>query len=172
MKFNLKMIHGLSIVFLMLPLSVLAADVNTEPTSTVKPSAVISHDPMSSNYLIQLVIGLIVVLLCIVALAWFAKKMNRYRFLADDSLKIIGGLSMGARERVVLLQVGEDQLLLGVSAGQINTLHVLGTPIETAASNPDKSIGKSFSDKLKTMMTDANAMKIKQQADQAKKNKQ
>jgi len=153
----------------MLPLRVFASEENTDVLDSLNTSAALSADPMSGSYLLQMVIGLFVVLLCIIALAWFAKKINRFRFIADDSLKIIGGLSMGSRERVVLLQVGGNQLLIGVSPGRINTLHVLDTPIETTIeiteSKSDESLGQSFSNKLKTMMADSNNNKHSKKAE-------
>lgn len=118
-------------------------------------SKIIKSDPMSGSYLLQLVLGLIVVVLCIIALAWFAKKMNNFQSLTDDSLKIVSAINMGARERIVLLQVGEEQLLVGVSPGRINKLHVLDKPIESTVSNLDGTAGKGFSDKFKKMMADA-----------------
>ena len=36
---------------------------------------------------------------------------------------------MGARERVVLIQVGKQQMLLGVAPGRVQTLHVLDEPL-------------------------------------------
>ena len=58
---------------------------------------------------------------------------------AAGSLRVLGGLSMGTRERVVLIQVGETQLLLGVAPGRVQTLHVLEEPIPTSeASKPGK----------------------------------
>lgn len=78
------------------------------------------------DYLLQLMTGLIIVIACIVVLAWFARRMNNLQSSHDGNLQILGGLSMGARERIVLIQVGEQQLLLGVAPGRINTLHVLG----------------------------------------------
>ena len=84
------------------------------------------------------------------------KKMNRFQAVTDESLKILGGISMGSRERVVLLQVGEEQLLIGVSPGRINTLHVLETPIENSAAGVSHVKGGAFSEKFKTLMTEAN----------------
>jgi flagellar protein FliO/FliZ len=124
-------------------------------------SPVIKTDPMSSSYIMQLILGLLVVVLCILALAWFAKKMNRFQSVTDGSFKIIGGISMGARERVVLLQVGEEQLLVGVSPGRINMLHALNNPVETTDDSSDGSRGKGFSEKLKTIMDDANKASAK-----------
>jgi flagellar protein FliO/FliZ len=125
-------------------------------TTQLIKSDIMKSDPMSGSYLMQLILGLFVVVLCIVALAWFAKKMNRFHSVANDSLKIISGISMGARERIVLLQVGDEQLLVGVSPGRINKLHVLSAEI-TASNEASSDIesNKSFSDKLKTMMADA-----------------
>ena len=119
------------------------------------PTPVIKSDPMSGSYLMQLVLGLIVVVLCIIALAWFARKMNSFQSLADDSLKIISTISMGTRERIVLLQVGEEQILVGVSPGQINKLHVLNKPIEKMVGSQGGATGKGFSGKFKSMMADA-----------------
>lgn len=164
MKFYSQLFYYLNVIFLMLPFPVFALQDNTaSPVTTTPPltTDTLSADPMSGSYLMQLVIGLFIVVLCILVLAWFAKKMNRFHSLADGSLKVIGGLSMGSRERVVLLQVGEEQLLLGISPGRINTLHVLDTPLEVMGQRGDGESGNSFLDKLKTTMADANNASIK-----------
>lgn len=159
-----------SLSVLILPAQLIAAE---EKTATVAKAAstlssnTLNGDPMSGSYLVQLVVGLFIVLLCIVVLAWFAKKMKHFNPLADGSLKVIGGLSMGSRERVALLQVGEQQLLIGISPGRINTLHVLETPIEMAAkpdadSHTGNASGNNFLDKFKTVMADANSTANKQ----------
>ena len=96
----------------------------------------------------QLVLGLIIVLLCIVALAWLAKRFNRLQSTPDGSLQVLGGMSMGARERIVLVQVGTKQLLLGVAPGQINTLHVLDEPLEAVSDVHPGMHGKGFCRKI------------------------
>lgn len=119
-------------------------------------SGPMKSDPMSGSYLMQLIFGLLVVVLCIVALAWLTKKMNRFHSVTNDSIKVISGISMGAREKIVLLQVGEEQLLLGVSPGRINKLHVLNTTTSSPdGKSSDAERNQGFSDKLKTMMADA-----------------
>ena len=166
MKFSSRTFFSLNAFLLMLPFQLFAAeDIAQESVKAAKVLTAdsLNNDPMSGGYLLQLVFGLLVVVLCIVVLAWFAKKMNRFNTLADGSLKVIGGLSMGSRERVVLLQVGEEQLLLGVSPGKISTLHVLGTPLEVNGSQTDNNTGDSFFDKLKTTMADANRASINKQ---------
>ena len=44
----------------------------------------------------------------------------------------MGGISLGGKERIVLVQVGEQQLLVGVAPGSLRTLHVLDQPLEGA----------------------------------------
>lgn len=159
MKFYINRKIWLLVIFMMLPFHVFAAVEKNDAEASRSASTALSADPMSSSYLIQLIAGLFVVLISIVVLAWIAKKVNRFRFIADDSLKIIGGLSMGARERVVLMQVGDSQLLIGIAPGRINTLHVLDTPIRTTDMQSGESSGRTFSNKLKAMMVDASSSK-------------
>jgi len=133
-------------LFLLVPFQVLSAEENL--VSSIKT------DPMSGGYLIQLILGLVVVIICIVALAWVAKRVNRLQSSTDGCLKVLGGLSMSARERVVLLQVGEQQLLVGVSPGRINTLHVLDKPVPVPGADKTSNVG-SFSEKLSTLLNDS-----------------
>ncbi len=86
-----------------------------------------------SDYILQLVTGLLVVLLSIVALAWVAKRFNRMQASTGSSLRIVEAVSMGARERVVVVEVEGEKLLLGVSPGRINMLHVLDKAIDKSA---------------------------------------
>jgi len=87
--------------------------------------------PLSSAALVETLLGLVFVLAIIVILAWLIKRTNRFQATANGEMKIIAGLALGARERAVLLQVGEQQILVGVTAQQVQTLHILDTPIKT-----------------------------------------
>lgn len=140
------------VLFALTPLNVFAADTAGNMPSAGARSTTIATDHMSSGYLAQLIVGLMFVLLCIVVLAWLAKRFNRLQSSSDGSLQILGGISMGARERVVLVQVGATQLLLGVAPGRINMLHQLEQPLEkSGAEVGDRSggsFGKGFADKL------------------------
>jgi flagellar protein FliO/FliZ len=94
----------------------------------------------------QLTLGMLMVLALIVGLAWVLKRSGRFQMAAGGGLRILGGLSMGARERVVLLQVGETQLLVGVAPGRVQTLHVLEQPLPVAARALHSS--SAFADQL------------------------
>ncbi len=87
----------------------------------------------------QVTLGLLVVLLVIVGAAWMLRRYGRFQSSASGSLKILGGLSIGPRERVVLLQVGEEQLLIGVAPGRVQALYHLETPIRLTPASSDES---------------------------------
>lgn len=88
-------------------------------------------EPLAGGGMFQLALGLFAVIALIVALAWLMRRMGGITGGQGGALRVLGGLSMGTRERVVLIQVGETQLLLGVAPGRVQTLHVLDRPLPT-----------------------------------------
>ena len=105
-------------------------------------------DPMAVSNLWQLTLGMVAVLAIMLGLAWILKRTGKFQVGAGGGLKILGGLSIGSRERVVLLQVGETQLLVGVAPGQVQALHVLDQPLEAQT----QTRGGGFADQLGRMM--------------------
>jgi len=63
---------------------------------------------------------------------------------------VISGLSIGAKERLVLIEVGKEQVLLGVSPGRVQTLHVLEEPVTFEA--PAEDATNPFLAKLQEAM--------------------
>jgi len=86
--------------------------------------ATASKLPMAdtSGYFLQLVSGLAVVLLSIIALAWLLKRINRLPNRDLKELELIASLSVGQRERVVVVRAGNTQLVLGIAPGHIAKL--------------------------------------------------
>ena len=85
--------------------------------------------PEGQGYFIQLIGGLVVVLLSILALAWLLKKLNRLPSKGQNILEIVATLSVGQRERLVIVRSGEVELLIGVAPGNIAKLHVLSSSV-------------------------------------------
>lgn len=79
----------------------------------------------SPEQVIKLVLGLLFVLAMIFVLAWLFRKYIGGGVINNAGLKAIAGVSVGQKERVVLIQVGERQLLVGVAPGQVNMLHAI-----------------------------------------------
>ena len=83
----------------------------------------------------SMILSLIAVLVAIVVVAWILKKLQ-VGGLAVNGLKVVTSLNLGSKERLVVVQVGEKQLLLGVTGQQINLLDTLDEPIEVKTGVP------------------------------------
>lgn len=91
---------------------------------------------VGGGYLAQLLVGLLVVLGAIVALAFMMRRMTGIQSRLGSDFRVVSGISLGARERILLVQVGDRQLVVGVAPGRVQTLHVLDRPIESPGRTP------------------------------------
>ncbi|MGM0541617.1 MAG: flagellar biosynthetic protein FliO [Pseudomonadota bacterium] len=98
-----------------------------------------------SEYFGQILVSLVLVLLIIFVAAWLLRRYGRFPGVADGHLKVIGTLSVGQRERIMLLQVGKEQILVGVTSNQISTLHQLEELVQVKDNVP---ISGQFSQRL------------------------
>jgi len=91
----------------------------------IPSSALAAPDTASSMLTVLLSLGLI--LGGFIAVAWFAR-----RYLpgmgAQGAVKVVGTTAVGARERVVVVEVDNTWLLLGVGGGNVRLLHTLPKP--------------------------------------------
>jgi flagellar protein FliO/FliZ len=83
----------------------------------------------------QVTLALIVVLAAVFAAAWLMRKLRTVASGGATAIEIVSQVALGARERAVIVKVGQTQLLLGVAQGQVSLLHVLpeGTTLPPAA---------------------------------------
>lgn len=87
-----------------------------------------------SGQLAQMVFGLLLVIGLIFALAWLLRRMQGATPRGGQVIDIIGSRTIGPRDRLLLVQVGKEQILIGHSPGNIEALHVLAEPVEVPAS--------------------------------------
>jgi len=67
--------------------------------------------------------GLVVVLALMAALAWLFKRSGLAKGIGGNAVaKIIGGVSVGTRERVMVIEVADQWIVVGVAPGRVNTL--------------------------------------------------
>jgi flagellar protein FliO/FliZ len=107
----------------------------------------LAGETMGSGFMIQFFAGLSVVLLCIIGLAWLMRRYSRLQSTAGGALRVVDGLALGARERIILVQVGDTQVLLGVAPGRVEAVHVLNEPVIIKGRNRPKA--GDFSARLK-----------------------
>jgi flagellar protein FliO/FliZ len=104
--------------------------------------------PLSIGSLAQLTLSLIAIVALILAIGWVLKrfKLNAPRGSVDS--EILDQLSVGARERVLLIRIGEAQVLLGVGASGIVALTPLSAPIALEVSGR----APAFAERLRDLM--------------------
>jgi flagellar protein FliO/FliZ len=74
-------------------------------------------------------IALLMVVGLILALAWVLRRLPGGALRQHRDVRIVAQLAVGVRERVVVIAVGEAQLLLGVTSENVRLLHTLETPL-------------------------------------------
>ncbi|VAW86981.1 hypothetical protein MNBD_GAMMA17-1529 [hydrothermal vent metagenome] len=88
-------------------------------------------DVMGFGNIVQIIAGLFVVLMMIMGAAWMMKRYGGLGGVSNADLKIVAGISVGQREKIVVVQAGDTQVLVGIAPGNIQTLHVLENNLST-----------------------------------------
>jgi flagellar biosynthetic protein FliO len=107
-----------------------AAAVAPAPTTApaVAPSTVPNTPPVTmpsaspTGSLLQTLFALIVVLGALAALAWFLKRYGPRAGGANANVKVVGSLNLGGRERLLVVEVGNQWIVVGASPGRVNGL--------------------------------------------------
>lgn len=107
--------------------------------------------PIGVGNFLQMAFGLLVVVGAILAMAWAIRRMGYIQARVSGAMKVLGGVSLGQRERAVLMQIGEQQLLIGIAPGNIRTLLVLEKPI-SVEDNAQQRVEGNFAQKLQAIL--------------------
>jgi flagellar protein FliO/FliZ len=97
----------------------------------------------STGGLLQTIFALMFVLALLVGAAWALKRFGPKNFGGGNSnVKLVGALSVGTRERILVVEVGEQWIVVGASPGRMNALATMprqestdaavNTPLPTA----------------------------------------
>ncbi len=106
---------------------------------------------VSAGALVQMLLSLLLIIALLFAGAWLLRRLNGgVSFGHNGPLRIVGGLMISPRERIVLIEVADSWLVVGIVPGQIKTLHTLPKGDLPAPPNGDKPFGqwlKQFSER-------------------------
>lgn len=93
---------------------------------------------LSSGQLTQTVLGLLFVIFLLFGLLWLMKRSGLAGPGQGNGIyKVLHVSSLGAREKIALVEVGDTWLLLGMTQHSINTLHTMPKgSISLNAANP------------------------------------
>lgn len=79
--------------------------------------------PQLGASVMQMLFGLALVIGVLLACLWLLRRLSTPR--GSQRMAVLGATAVGPRERVVLLEVGERVLVLGVAPGRVSKLHDL-----------------------------------------------
>lgn len=100
---------------------------------------------LAAGYLAQLLGGLVLVICVIVLLAWMARRLPGGVAQGNALIQVLAVRSIGARERLLLIQVGDEQVLIGVTPAGMRALHRLEHPV---AADPEEPWSGDFASLL------------------------
>lgn len=121
--------HKILLLGLMLPLAATAA----EPT--VQTAVPLAGAGMGGQ-VVQLLLGLLLVIGLIFLLAWLMRRVQQIVPRGGQVIKVVATQALGPRDRLVLVQVGSEQVLLGLTPGTITSLHVMKEAVHLADAEP------------------------------------
>lgn len=96
--------------------AVRAADVPAQATSS------------TTSTLLQVVFGLGVVLFVIAGAAWLARRYLPAAGAGGGPARIVGGVMVGPKERVVVVEVADTWIVAGVTSQNVNALCTMPRP--------------------------------------------
>ncbi len=85
-------------------------------------TATATSAPSSAGSLLQVIFGLLVVLGLLAGALWVLKRVGGGRLAGGSVVKIVGGVSVGNRERVMVIEVADQWIVIGVAPGQVSKL--------------------------------------------------
>lgn len=111
--------------------------------------------------LLQTILALLLVLGLLVGLAWAMKRYGPRMSGASADMRVVGSLSLGGRERIVVVEIGEQWIVVGAAPGRVNALHTMARQEGTLSPSGDGGSGAvaatSFPDWLKKTIDKRNA---------------
>jgi len=107
------------------------------PATATVPPTMPAASPTGS--LMQTLFALVLVLAVLGALAWFLKRYGPKGGAGSANLRIVGSLNLGGRERLLVVEVGNQWIVVGASPGRVNALATMprqdGADAATVAAN-------------------------------------
>ena len=117
------------------------------------PGAPMTMAPSSSaGSLLQTIFALVFVLALLIGLAWVMKRYGPKAMGGNSKMRVVSSLNLGGRERIVLIEVADQWIVVGASPGRVNALATLprqeGEPPQLAAAQNGPAAA-NFSEWLK-----------------------
>lgn len=105
--------------------SAMIADATENAVTTVSPV-------VGGSELLGMGLSMLIVVAAILVLGWFYSRSRLAGSGASDIINVVATRALGPKERLLVVEVADTQLLIGMTSTSVQTLHVFDTPIEIA----------------------------------------
>lgn len=106
---------------------------------------------MRSEYT-HVILNLFAVMVLIYGLFFLLKKFKLAKYSTDKQMNIVNMVSIGAKEKIILLEVNNVMLLVGATPNQIATLHVFdAAESKKSSALEDSQQNPTFSEQMKEL---------------------
>ena len=126
--------------------------------AAVQPAA--QPTASAAGSLMQTTFALLLVLALLAALAWFLKRYGPKAAGGSANLRMVGALNLGGRERIIVVEVGDQWVVVGASPGRVNALATMPkqhTLDPQPMAQPGLPLSGGFGDWLKQTIDKRNA---------------
>lgn len=110
----------------------------------------------STGGIFQILFVLILVLGLMMGAAWLLKRFNAGGTTSGGGIKIVGGVSVGSRERIMVVEVADQWIVVGVTSANISALSTMPKQ-ETHQQQGMPVVTNHFAAKLKQFIEKRNA---------------
>lgn len=121
------------------------------PPTFAVPTAAPAEAVTGFGAMLEIVAALCFVLALIFALAWMSRRLRGASHTAG-LIRVLAEVSLGQKERAVLLQVDGKRLLVGVTAGGISLLDSAAVPNDSAATSGEPGAGATAAPSFATLL--------------------
>lgn len=84
---------------------------------------------ISPSELMRVIMGLFFILLIIVLLSWLVKRLHGVHLSTSNGFQSIASMTLGPKEKIMLMKVGAHYLLMGVGGGAVTLLCDFGNQL-------------------------------------------
>ena len=102
---------------------------------------------IDSGDILSLGASMLIVVAAVVALGWLYSRLRFSNGGSGDVITVVASRALGPKERLVLIEVADQQLLVGMTPNGMRTLHVLDGPV--AKSKPETQPQAGFAGRLR-----------------------
>ncbi|MEQ5840244.1 flagellar biosynthetic protein FliO [Paraburkholderia acidicola] len=158
-RFRILPVLAVSTLFVCCAHVAQAADINAVNNAAQIASGVGAGTAVPSlgvGAVLQTIVGLVVVIGIVFGFAWLARRLGFQPAQRSGLVKTIGGASLGGKERVALVEIGDTWLVLGAAPGQVRLLHTMPAGQAVAEPGAEQSVaplagtfGQRFREALK-----------------------